>query len=207
MGCFDPCLLQEWPRVSLEGAQLCGCTRGPFLMVSQQHNQWGLHGGIRSTPCNASVLCCWHWVHVFVIDTQPPNPAGKPCLSSRSSLKEMLLLISEPESGWEGGVCLPTSSNTLLLGDANRTVLIWSPQRQTLLLLLLRSWWKCLPRLSREEIAQLCLWWELPVIYTQTETFRNMSCFLLFKGLNSFFHFFLLFIFSSSTPPCFFFFF
>lgn len=117
---------------------------------------------------------------MFVVHTQAPLPAGKTLLSSRSCLKEMLRL--SPSQGGreggrtEGGVCLRTSSNTLCFGDASRTVLICSPQRQTPVAFpeILRE--ECLSLMSGREIVQLCLWWEAPVIYPLTQRFRKISC-------------------------------
>lgn len=158
---FAYCLLpRSQPGFSGYGAWRCAC--GPLIITSPQHGQQGI-------SCCVSVLCCWHSVPVFGVRTQAPLAAGKTRLSSSSCcLKETLHSSQRRGGGWKGGVCLPTSSNTQHFGDASRTVLICSPQRQTPVAFLETLREECLSLMSGREIMQLCLWWESPVIYPLT---------------------------------------
>lgn len=107
---------------------------------------------------------------MFVIDTQASIPAGKPCLSCRSCLKETLLLILKPDKvdGREEFACPCLQARPEHAGDAKGTVSLCSTQRQTSAAFPEILAEDCLSLMSGDEIVQLCLWWELPVIYVFT---------------------------------------
>ena len=136
------CLLPLYPS-STQGLLLMGpalelCLWVPYNYVS---TAWPVRPTVNrviwGSFCNVSNCCVVDIQCMCLSLTHRPPFQLESFAFHVETLKEMSLLISKPESGWEGGVCL----NALHFGDANRTVFICSPQWE-ISAALLRSWQK-----------------------------------------------------------------
>lgn len=140
------------PSLSSYGAQLWSCAFGPLIIMSQQHGQsgpqWTESSEALSVMFQTVVLltfsaCVCHW-HIGSHSSWKALP-----FMSKLFKGNVPTSLKARESGWEGGVCLPTSSNALHSGDANRTVFICSPQREIS---------AALPEILMEECLSLMSW-------------------------------------------------